>query len=472
MKNFYKKYISFNQKDSFKHGMKNGIRGTIIMLFLIAIVGFLSVHSYATEIDKAKEQKKNLEQKKEETEKKLKELEKDKSDILKYIEKLDKELNSLSTEIDELEKDIKDTEGELDIARKDLEEAKVTEASQYDIMKKRIKYMYENGESSYLEIILQSDNLSDVLNHVEYISKITEYDNSLLDKYTKIKEEIVQKELSIKNNLATLNNLKEELDYEQKTVTFLADEKNKELIKYETSINETMVVSSDVTSKIEEQEGLIDQLIEKQRKEDEERRKREKAEAEAKRLEEERKRLEAEKNNASSNNAEGNNSSGNNSSGNASSGNTSSGNTSSGNDSSSNNTNTSGSGLIWPLPASGRITSTFGGRERPTSGASSNHKGLDIGAPTGTAIIAAASGTVVTSTYQVAAGNYIMISHDDGKYTVYMHCSKLLVSVGDHVNKGDTIALVGSTGVSTGSHLHFGVMVGGDYVDPQNYVSY
>lgn len=454
--NFNKKYLFFKQKDSFKHGMKKGLRGTIIMLFLIIIVGVLSVHSYATEIDKAKEEKKNLEQKKEETEKKLKELEKDKSDILKYIEKLDKELNSLSTEIDELEKDIKETEGELDIARKDLEEAKVTEASQYDIMKKRIKYMYENGESSYLEIILQSDNLSDVLNHVEYISKITEYDNSLLDKYTKIKEEIVQKEQSIKNNLATLNNLKEELDYEQKTVTFLADEKNKELIKYETSINETMVVSSNVTSKIEEQEGLIDQLIEKQRKEDEERRKREKAEAEAKRLEEERKRLEEEKKNAS-NNAEGNNSSGN---------------TSSGNDSSSDNTNTSGSSLIWPLPSSGRITSTFGGRERPTAGASSYHKGIDIGAPTGTAIVAAASGTVVTSTYQVAAGNYIMISHDDGKYTVYMHCSKLLVSVGDHVDKGETIALVGSTGVSTGSHLHFGVMVGGGYVDPKKYVSY
>ncbi len=453
MKNLLKKYIFFERNSFLKQGMKKGLRGTIIMLFLVIVVGFLSVHSYASEIDKAKEEKKNLEQRKVETEKKLKELEKDKSDILKYIEKLDKELNSLSTQIQELETEIKSTEEELDIARKDLEEAKITEASQYDIMKKRIKYMYENGESGYLEIILQSNSLSDVLNHVEYISKITEYDNSLLDKYTKIKEEITQKELSIESKLATLKDLKEELDYEQETVTFLAEEKNKELVKYETSIMETMAVSSDVTSKIEEQEDLIDQLIEKQRKEDEERRKREKAEAEAeaKRLEEERKRLEEEKNN-SSNNSSGNNSSSDNSS--------------------SSNTGTSSSGLIWPLPASGRITSTFGGRERPTAGASSYHKGIDIGAPTGTAIVAAASGTVVTSTYQVAAGNYIMLSHDDGKYTVYMHCSKLLVSVGDRVNKGDTIALVGSTGVSTGPHLHFGVLVDGGYVDPQKYVSY
>jgi murein DD-endopeptidase MepM/ murein hydrolase activator NlpD len=463
MRKFFKNYISVLQKGSLKKGMKRGIRGTIIMLFLVVIVGILSIHTYATEIDKAKEEKKSLEQKKAETENKLKELEKDKSDILKYIEKLDKELNSLATEIEELETDIKNTEEELNVARKDLELAKITEASQYDIMKKRIKYMYENGESSYLDIILQSDSLSDVLNHVEYISKITEYDNSLLDKYTKIKEEITLKEISIESKLATLNNLKEELDYEQKTVSFLAEEKNKELVKYDTSIQETMIVSSDVTSKISEQEDLIEQLIEQQRKADEERKRKEeeerkRKEEERKRKEEEAKRLEEEKNNSSGGNSSGNNSSGNNST--------------SDNNSSSNNTNTSSSGFIWPLPSSGRITSTFGGRDRPTAGASSNHKGLDIGAPTGSAIVAAASGRVVTSTYQVAAGNYIMLAHDDGTYTVYMHCSKLLVSVGDYVNQGDKIALVGSTGVSTGPHLHFGVMVNGVYVDPQKYVSY
>lgn len=450
MRKFLKNYISVLQKGSYNKSMKKGLRGTIIILFLVIIVGTLSIHAYATEIDKAKEEKKNLELKKAETEKKLKELEKDKSDILKYIEKLDIELNNIATEIEELEMDIKNTEDELEVARKDLEIAKVTEANQYEIMKKRIKYMYENGENSYLDIILQSESLSDVLNHVEYISKITEYDNSLLDKYTKIKEEITQKEKSIASNLETLNDLKEELAYEQKTVTYLAEEKNKELVKYDTSIQETMVISSDVTSKISEQEELIEELIEQQRKADEERRRKE--EEERKRKEEEAKRLEEEKNSASNNN----NSSGNNSS--------------SGNGSSSGNT--SSSGFIWPLPSSGRITSTFGGRDRPTAGASSYHKGIDIGAPTGNAIVAAASGRVVTSTYQVAAGNYIMLSHDDGTYTVYMHCSKLLVSVGDYVNQGETIALVGSTGVSTGPHLHFGIMVNGVYVDPQKYVSY
>ena len=104
-------------------------------------------------------------------------------------------------------------------------------------------------------------------------------------------------------------------------------------------------------------------------------------------------------------------------------------------------------------------------------GASSNHQGVDIGAPTGSNIIAAASGEVIISTYSYSAGNYIMISHGGGVYTVYMHCSQLLASAGDQVKQGQVIAKVGSTGYSTGSHLHFGIRTGGKYVNPLNYVS-
>lgn len=104
------------------------------------------------------------------------------------------------------------------------------------------------------------------------------------------------------------------------------------------------------------------------------------------------------------------------------------------------------------------------------AGASDYHKGVDIGAASGTPIYAAAGGTVVISTYHYSAGNYILINHGGGVYTVYMHCSKLLVDVGDKVNQGDKIGLVGSTGYSTGPHLHFGVRINGTYYDPLNYV--
>ena len=127
--------------------------------------------------------------------------------------------------------------------------------------------------------------------------------------------------------------------------------------------------------------------------------------------------------------------------------------------------------FIWPCPSSSRITSGFGGRSSPTEGASSNHKGIDIGASTGSDILAAAGGTVTISTYSSSAGNYIMISHGGGVSTVYMHCSQRLVEVGDTVSQGQVIAKVGSTGYSTGPHLHFEIRSGGGNVDPSLYVS-
>ena len=131
----------------------------------------------------------------------------------------------------------------------------------------------------------------------------------------------------------------------------------------------------------------------------------------------------------------------------------------------------SSGGFIWPLPVSGKITSYFGGRTSPTAGASSNHQGIDISAPAGTSIRAAKAGTVVTASYSSGAGNYIMINHGGGLFTVYMHCSSLAVSKGQQVSAGTTIGYVGSTGVSTGNHLHFGVSVNGSYVNPLGYVS-
>ena len=131
----------------------------------------------------------------------------------------------------------------------------------------------------------------------------------------------------------------------------------------------------------------------------------------------------------------------------------------------------SGGALSWPLKVSGRISSKFGHRSSPTAGASTYHKGLDIAVPSGTPILAAAAGKVVTAHYSSSAGNYIMIAHGNRLYTVYMHCSRLAVKEGDSVVQGQTIGYAGSTGISTGSHLHFGVSKNGSYVNPLNYVS-
>lgn len=101
---------------------------------------------------------------------------------------------------------------------------------------------------------------------------------------------------------------------------------------------------------------------------------------------------------------------------------------------------------------------------------SSNHKGIDIGASSGSPIVAAAAGTVTVSTYSESAGNYVTIDHGNGFHTVYMHASARYVKVGQKVSAGQQIAAVGSTGYSTGPHLHFGVMKNGVYVNPMNYL--
>lgn len=127
-------------------------------------------------------------------------------------------------------------------------------------------------------------------------------------------------------------------------------------------------------------------------------------------------------------------------------------------------------GLIWPCPSSKRITSNFGKRTAPRKGASTYHQGIDIGADVGSTAIAAAAGEVVISTYSYSAGNYIMINHGSGIFTIYMHLNKRSVEVGAEVSQGQKIGEVGSTGYSTGPHLHFGIRKNGMYVNPLTFV--
>ena len=115
-------------------------------------------------------------------------------------------------------------------------------------------------------------------------------------------------------------------------------------------------------------------------------------------------------------------------------------------------------------------TSPFGDRERPTEGASTNHKGVDLAAPEGTAIGAAKSGTVLVAEYNPSAGYYVVIEHDNGYRSVYMHMSSFDVQVGQSVSQGEKIGDCGSTGVSTGSHLHFGISQNGVYKNPADYI--
>ena len=131
----------------------------------------------------------------------------------------------------------------------------------------------------------------------------------------------------------------------------------------------------------------------------------------------------------------------------------------------------SGGVMGWPSRSSNRITDVFGMRFHPILHYYKMHTGIDIGARAGTDILSAADGKVIRTAYSSGYGNYVMVDHGGGVVTLYAHSSKILVKVGDKVKRGDVLALVGSTGMSTGPHIHFEVRENGAYKDPLDWVT-
>ena len=394
------------------------VKRTVLAILLASLAAAPAYGASKKDVDSAKGKISSIEEEKKKTEQAIKELETLKADTETYVRKLDSQLETLNVEVNRLEGNIRDKEKTIEETAVKLDEAGKVEKKQYEAMKKRIKYMYEKGDSSYLDILLQSKSMSELLNRAEYISKISEYDRNMLDQYVAVKDGIADDKAQLEKEKAELVVLQEQTTSKKNSVETLVNEKSAELKKVNSQIGTKTAQVEAYEKDIKAQEDKIKQI-----------------EAEIKRQEEEaRKKAEAagqKYNTVSIGNIK----------------------------------------FIWPCPSSSRITSGFGGRESPTEGASSNHQGIDIGAPTGSNIVAAADGTVTISTYSYSAGNYIMLNHGGGVSTVYMHCSQLLVSAGDTVKQGQVIAKVGSTGYSTGPHLHFGVRLNGSYVNPAKYVS-
>lgn len=381
---------------------------------LTAFPVFASKNSLNT----AKQKKTAIEQEKKRAEETLKNLEALKGDAVRYVAELDVTLEALGEELSKLSEDIGAKEAQIEKTQAELSDAEETAEEQYESMKLRIKYMYEKGDSTYVDLLMEAKSLSELMNKAEYISKISEYDREKLDEYEETTKQIAQAKETLETEREELLNLQAQTEAKQNSVEELMAAKQAEIKSMESKILVAENEVSEYEKDLKEQEASIKAI-----------------EAELKRQEEEAKKKA---------------------------------------ETSGKTYKTQSIGdikFIWPCPASSRITSKFGSRTSPTAGASSNHKGIDIGASTGSDIIAAAAGEVVISTYSYSAGNYVMINHGGGVYTVYMHASKLLCKVGDTVKQGQVIAKVGSTGYSTGPHLHFGVRLNGTYVDPSQYVS-
>lgn len=358
-------------------------------------------------LQEAQDEKAQLEKALKEAQGTIEDLKDSKGDIESKVTELNQQLMDISARITDLENQLTAKSEDIQETKDELAGAKEREAQQYADMKVRIQFMYENGQTSYLEALLSSRSISEFLNSADYIAQIQSYDRQKLTEYQDTVESIVNLEAQLEQEYTDLEALKSTVESNKATVAAMMRQKESELADISGDIEDAQSDADYYAAEIQAQEELIAAI----------------------------KRAEAEKAAAGVEEHP-----------------------------------YTGGAFRWPCPSSTRVTSDYGTRVSPMSGASSNHKGIDIGASAGADIIAAADGTVTAASYSSAAGNYVMIDHGGGLYTVYMHASSLLVSPGQTVSAGDVIAKVGSTGISTGSHLHFGVSLNGSYVSPWSYL--
>lgn len=349
-----------------------------------------------------------------ETEKEAEELERKKQAAEEEKNALEEQLNAIVSEMEETKAKIDEKENQISAKEDELIQARVDENDQYESMKKRIKYMYENGNTQFIEILCESKSIGEFLNNAEYITTISEYDRDMLVEFQRIVKDVEEQEEALKREYEELEVMQNDLIAKQSELNGLMEDKEEEIHQ----------ISDDI--------GATQEKLKKLKE----------AAAEAKRKQEEAAAAAAAARKA------------------ASSGGGSAG-----------APVVSGNGTFThPCPGYTYISSEFGWRAQPIPGASTNHKGMDFAAGTGTPIYAAASGTVTSASYSGNAGNLIVINHGNGLQTYYMHCNSMYVSAGQTVSKGQNIGSVGSTGNSSGPHLHFQVMLNGTPTNPRNYL--
>ena len=404
--------------------MKRLKRAFCMMLCLLLILGVAyknktlvyaseltndSIKKKEDEINKAKEEKKALQSGLTNVKELKKELEKSKADLSNYVAELDADLSDIQTKIDELKSLIEEKEGQITEKEQELEEALEVQKTQYEAMKARIKFMYEKGDMVYLEFVFVADSFGEMLNKADYIEMLSSYDRKMLDEYVAYAEYVALCKEELEEEKDVLNEAKAAVEEEEAALNELILAKEEEIYKVSSDIQTKEAAIKEYEAEIASQNETIAAL--------------EAAVAE------EKKKLAEEQ-----------------------------------------GRKYDGGIFAWPAPSYTRISDDYGYRIHPTLGVQQFHNGVDMASPGGSPILAAYDGKVVAAAYSSSMGNYIMIDHGDNLYTIYMHASALYVSKGAEVSKGDKIAAVGSTGRSTGNHLHFSVRLNGNYVSPWNYL--
>ncbi|WP_202079305.1 murein hydrolase activator EnvC family protein [Caldalkalibacillus salinus] len=353
------------------------------------------------EIERLEQERRKADEQRAQVQGEIEELQRKRDQLNREILEIDQEMAETEIKISNKREEIATIETQAEEKAVELKEAEERVASQEDLLKTRVRAMYENGGAvNYLEVLLGAASFGEFIERLDMLSLLVQQDQKIIEDFIEEKETINEKKLVLEGILVDLEEQMDELDTlraslrdkrKQKSVAIAeVDESEEELAKREAEMAQNaMQLANDISAKQKEIQTLQFDGV-----------------------------------------------------------------------------------FAWPVPDSQRITSHFGLRTDPFTGASRGHNGMDVGAPQGTTIVAAADGIVIVAEYLRGYGNTVIIEHGDNTRTLYGHIRNggIVVNSGQRVEKGQKIAEIGSTGRSTGPHLHFEVHENGQQVDPMNYL--
>ena len=355
------------------------------------------------DVNDLKSEASSLDAEKKELQEKLDALADDKSEAINRKILLDQQIANTSAQVQNVEAQISQYAALITQTQAELVEAQEKEEAQYELFCSRVRAMEERGTISYWSVLFKADSFTDLLSRLDIINEIMDSDQAVIDELEALQAEIETKMSELETSKAE----------EEKAKADLVSKKN----ELDSQRKEANAVIQELSSNENETEAALSELQAQQ----------DALWAEAQRLSDQLVAQQA---------ANGQ------------------------------STESNPGGYIWPVD-SRYITSTMGGRTSPGGIGSTNHKGTDIGRVGYTSsVYASKAGTVIVSQYSSSYGNYVVISHGSGNTTLYAHMSSRKVSVGQYVNQGDVIGITGSTGNSTGPHLHFEVTENGVRVNP------
>ena len=355
------------------------------------------------DVNDLKEEASSLDAEKEELQAKLDALADDKSQAVARKQLLDQQISNTEAQISNVQAQIDQYAALIIQTEEELAEAEEQEKAQYELFCSRVREMEKQDEVSYWAVLFRATSFTDLLGRLDAVNEIMKYDQGIIDDLKALQEEIEEKKTTLEDSKTESEAAKAELVSKKSELDTQRSQANAIIQELTANESETEAVLADLEA---EQDALW---------------------AEAQRLSEQLAAQQA---------AEGK------------------------------PVQSNPGGYIWPVD-SRYITSTVGGRTSPGGIGSTNHKGTDIGRVGYTSpIYASKSGTVIVSQYSSSYGNYVVISHGSGNTTLYAHMSSRKAEVGQYVNQGDVIGITGSTGNSTGPHLHFEVTENGVRVNP------